>query len=218
MCGKPTLINNVETYANIPVIILKGGEWFSKLGTENSKGTKVFALAGKINNTGLVEIPMGTSLGEIIYDIGGGIPNRKKFKAAQTGGPSGGCIPKEYLNTPIDYDSLKELGTIMGSGGLIVVDEDTCMVDFARFFLEFVQDESCGKCAPCRMGTKRMLEILDRITKGQGEEGDIELLEELGHIIKETALCGLGQTAPNPVLSTIRYFRDEYEAHIKYKK
>ncbi|NPV43184.1 MAG: NADH-quinone oxidoreductase subunit NuoF [Firmicutes bacterium] len=216
--GKPTLINNVETYANIPVIILKGGEWFSKLGTENSKGTKVFALAGKINNTGLVEIPMGTSLGEIIYDIGGGIPNRKKFKAAQTGGPSGGCIPKEYLNTPIDYDSLKELGTIMGSGGLIVVDEDTCMVDFARFFLEFVQDESCGKCAPCRMGTKRMLEILDRITKGQGEEGDIELLEELGHIIKETALCGLGQTAPNPVLSTIRYFRDEYEAHIKYKK
>lgn len=216
--GKPTLINNVETYANICPIILNGADWYKKLGTENSKGTKVFALAGKINNTGLVEVPMGTTLGEIVYDIGGGIPKGKRFKAAQTGGPSGGCIPKEHLNAPIDYDSLKELGTIMGSGGLIVVDEDTCMVDFARFFLEFVQDESCGKCAPCRMGTKRMLEILDRITKGQGQEGDIERLEELGTIIKETALCGLGQTAPNPVLSTIRYFRDEYEAHIKDKK
>ncbi|MDK2836479.1 MAG: NADH-quinone oxidoreductase subunit [Thermosediminibacterales bacterium] len=216
--GKPTIINNVETFANIPVIILKGSQWFNRLGSEKSKGTKVFALAGKINNTGLVEVPMGTKLGEIIYDIGGGIPNGKKFKAAQTGGPSGGCIPKEHLNAPIDYDSLKELGTIMGSGGLIVVDEDTCMVDFARFFLEFVQDESCGKCAPCRLGTKRMLEILDRITKGEGEEGDIEKLEELGKIIKETALCGLGQTAPNPVLSTIRYFRHEYEAHIKHKK
>lgn len=216
--GKPTLINNVETYANVPVIILKGASWFSSLGTENSKGTKVFALAGKINNTGLVEVPMGTSLGEIIYDIGGGIPGEKKFKAAQTGGPSGGCIPKTYLNTPIDYESLKELGTIMGSGGLIVLDEDTCMVDFARFFLEFVQDESCGKCAPCRMGTKRMLEILERITRGEGEEGDIEKLKELGEIIKETALCGLGQTAPNPVLSTIKYFRHEYEAHIRDKK
>lgn len=216
--GKPTLINNVETYANICPIILRGADWFASYGTENSKGTKVFALAGKIKNTGLVEVPMGTTLGEIIYDIGGGIPGRKKFKAAQTGGPSGGCIPRQYLNTPVDYESLKELGTIMGSGGLIVVDEDTCMVDFAKYFLEFVQEESCGKCAPCRLGTKRMLEILDRITRGEGREGDIEKLLELGEIIKETALCGLGQTAPNPVLSTIRYFRDEYEAHIKYKK
>ncbi|MGB9840333.1 NADH-quinone oxidoreductase subunit NuoF [Thermovenabulum sp.] len=216
--GKPTLINNVETYANICPIILRGADWFSGYGTENSKGTKVFALAGKIKNTGLVEVPMGTALGEIIYDIGGGIPGGKKFKAAQTGGPSGGCIPKKYLNTPVDYESLKELGTIMGSGGLIVVDEDTCMVDFAKYFLQFVQDESCGKCAPCRLGTKRMLEIMERITRGEGKEGDIERLIELGEIIKETALCGLGQTAPNPVLSTIRYFRDEYEAHIKYKK
>lgn len=216
--GKPTLINNVETYANICPIILNGAEWFASYGTSNNTGTKVFALAGKINNTGLVEVPMGTSLGDIIYDIGGGIPGGKKFKAAQTGGPSGGCIPREYLNTPVDYETLKELGTIMGSGGLIVVDEDTCMVDFAKFFLQFVQDESCGKCAPCRLGTKRMLEILERITRGEGREGDIERLIDTGNIIKETALCGLGQTAPNPVLSTIRYFRDEYEAHIKYKK
>ncbi|MFZ5924881.1 MAG: NAD(P)-binding protein, partial [Bacillota bacterium] len=216
--GKPTLINNVETYANIPPIILKGAEWFASIGTEKSKGTKVFALAGKINNTGLVEVPMGIPLGEIIFDIGGGIPGGKKFKAAQTGGPSGGCVPAEFLNTPVDYESLKELGTIMGSGGLIIMDEDTCMVDLARFFLEFTQDESCGKCAPCRIGTKRMLEILTRITRGQGREGDIERLIKLGTWIKETALCGLGQTAPNPVLTTIRYFRDEYEAHIRDKK
>lgn len=216
--GKPTLINNVETYANIPVIILKGPEWFASIGTPRSKGTKVFALAGKINNTGLVEVPMGIPLGEIIYDIGGGIPGGKKFKAAQTGGPSGGCIPREFLNTPVDYESLTSLGTIMGSGGLIVMDEDTCMVDLAKFFLEFTQDESCGKCAPCRIGTKRMLEILTRITHGQGREGDIERLIKLGTWIKETALCGLGQTAPNPVLTTIRYFRDEYEAHIRDKK
>jgi NADH-quinone oxidoreductase subunit F len=215
--GKPTVINNVETWANIAPIILNGANWFSALGTEKSKGTKVFALAGKINNTGLVEVPMGTPLGEIIYDIGGGIPKGGKFKAAQTGGPSGGCIPREYLNVAVDYDSLQELGTIMGSGGLIVMDEDTCMVDLAKFFLEFVQDESCGKCAPCRIGTKRMLEILDRITHGKGREGDIELLIELSHGIKAAALCGLGQTAPNPVLSTIRYFRDEYEAHIKHQ-
>lgn len=216
--GKPTVINNVETWANIPPIILKGAEWFSSVGTQGSKGTKVFALAGKINNTGLVEVPMGITLGEVIYDIGGGIPKGKKFKAAQTGGPSGGCIPKEYLNTPIDYETLKELGTMMGSGGLIVMDEDTCMVDMAKFFMRFVQDESCGKCAPCRIGTKRMLEILDRITKGQGREGDVELLIDLGEKIKDTALCGLGQSAPNPVLSTIRYFRDEYDAHIRKKK
>ncbi|HHY38010.1 MAG TPA: NADH-quinone oxidoreductase subunit NuoF [Clostridia bacterium] len=216
--GKPTVINNVETLANVPTIIRNGWEWFASMGTERSKGTKVFALAGKINNNGLVEIPMGTTLGTIIYDIGGGIPRGRKFKAAQTGGPSGGCIPVEHLNTPIDYESLAALGTIMGSGGLIVMDEDTCMVDLAKFFLEFVQDESCGKCTPCRVGTKRMLEILDRITKGEGKEGDIELLIELGQQIKDAALCGLGQTAPNPVLSTIRYFRDEYEAHIKDKK
>jgi len=215
--GKPTVINNVETWANIPPIILKGAQWFASLGTEKSKGTKVFALAGKINNTGLVEVPMGTKLGEIIFDIGGGIPNGKKFKAAQTGGPSGGCIPREFLNVPVDYESLIELGTMMGSGGLIVMDEDTCMVDLAKFFLEFVQDESCGKCTPCRIGTKRMLEILNRITQGEGREGDIELLIELSEGIKKSALCGLGQSAPNPVLSTIRYFREEYEAHIKHK-
>jgi NADH-quinone oxidoreductase subunit F len=215
---KPTLLNNVETYANIAPIVLKGASWYAGFGTEKSKGTKVFALAGDINNTGLVEVPMGTPLGAIIYDIGGGIRNDRKFKAAQTGGPSGGCIPREMLNTPVDYESLKELGAIMGSGGLIVMDEDTCMVDLARFFLDFVQDESCGKCTPCRIGTKRMLEILTRITQGEGREGDIELLEELGRKISESALCGLGQTAPNPVLSTIRYFRDEYEAHIKDRR
>jgi NADH-quinone oxidoreductase subunit F len=213
--GKPTVINNVETLANIPTIIREGWEWFASIGTEKSKGTKVFALAGKINNNGLVEIPMGTSLGEVIYDIGGGIPDGKKFKAAQTGGPSGGCIPAEYLNTPIDYESLTALGTIMGSGGLIIMDEDTCMVDLAKFFLDFVKDESCGKCTPCRIGTTRMLEILDRISKGQGKEEDLDLLVELGQQIKDTALCGLGQTAPNPVLSTIKYFRDEYLAHIR---
>jgi NADP-reducing hydrogenase subunit HndC len=216
--GKPTVINNVETWANIPPIILKGPEWFASIGTEKSKGTKVFALAGKVNNTGLVEVPMGTTLREIIFDIGGGIPGGKQFKAAQTGGPSGGCIPARYLDVPVDYESLTRLGAIMGSGGLIIMDEDTCMVDLARFFLEFVQDESCGKCSPCRIGTKRMLEIVERITRGEGRDGDIELLEELGHGIKSSALCGLGQTAPNPVLSTIRHFRDEYEAHIYHKK
>jgi NADH-quinone oxidoreductase subunit F len=216
--GKPSLLNNVETYANIPVILTKGAEWFAGFGTEKSKGTKVFALAGKVNNTGLVEVPIGTPLGEILYDIGGGIPGGKHFKAAQLGGPSGGCIPKEYLNVPVDYETLTELGAIMGSGGLIVMDEDSCMVDVARFFLDFVQDESCGKCVPCRIGTKRMLEILNRICEGKGEEGDIERLEELGAKIKDTALCGLGQTAPNPVLSTIRHFRDEYVAHIRDKQ
>jgi NADH-quinone oxidoreductase subunit F len=215
--GKPTIINNVETFANVPSILLKGSEWFASLGTPGSKGTKVFALAGDINNTGIVEVPMGMSLGDILFKIGGGIPKKKAFKAAQTGGPSGGCITKEFLNTPVDYDSLSKLGAIMGSGGLISMDEDTCMVDMARFFMEFVQDESCGKCVPCRTGTKRMLEILERITRGEGQEGDIELLEELGETIKATAICGLGQTAPNPVLSTIKNFRVEYEEHIRDK-
>ncbi len=215
---KPTILNNVETYANIPVIILKGAQWFSGIGTEKSKGTKVFALGGKINNTGLVEVPMGTTLREVVYDIGGGIPNGKKFKAAQTGGPSGGCIPVSHLDTPIDYDSLIALGSMMGSGGLIVMDEDNCMVDIAKFFLEFTVDESCGKCPPCRIGTKRMLEILERITEGKGGDGDIEKLELLAKNIKTSALCGLGQTAPNPVLSTLKYFRDEYEAHVYGKK
>ena len=212
---KPTILNNVETYANIPVILLKGADWFNTIGTEKSKGTKVFAIGGKINNTGLVEIPMGTTLREVIYDIGGGIPKGKKFKAAQTGGPSGGCIPASHIDTPIDYDNLIALGSMMGSGGLIVMDEDNCMVDIAKFFLEFTVDESCGKCPPCRIGTKRMYEILERITSGKGEEGDIEKLETLAESIKQGALCGLGQTAPNPVLSTIKYFRDEYEAHVK---
>ncbi|AAM24149.1 NADP-reducing hydrogenase subunit HndC [Caldanaerobacter subterraneus subsp. tengcongensis MB4] len=216
--GKPTIINNVETFANIPPIILNGGEWFASIGTEKSKGTKVFALTGKVNNTGLIEVPMGTTLREIIYEIGGGIPGGKKFKAVQIGGPSGGCIPAELLDTPIDYDSLTSAGAMMGSGGLVVMDEDTCMVNVAKFFLEFTVDESCGKCAPCRIGTKRMLELLDKITSGKGEEGDIEKLEELAKTIKATALCGLGQTAPNPVLSTLRYFRHEYEAHIKEKR
>ena len=214
----PSLLNNVETYANIPEIILKGAEWYASFGTDKSKGTKVFALAGAVNNTGLVEVPIGIPLGEIIYDIGGGVRDGKTFKAAQIGGPSGGCIPKEYLNVPVDYDSLTELGAIMGSGGLIVMDEDSCMVDMARFFLDFVQDESCGKCSPCRIGTKRMLEILNRICEGKGEEGDIEKLITLGNTIKDTALCGLGQTAPNPVLSTIRHFREEYIAHIRDKR
>jgi len=215
---KPTLLNNVETYANIPQIILKGPEWFASIGTEKSKGTKVFAVGGKINNTGLVEIPMGTTLREVIYDIGGGIPNGKKFKAAQTGGPSGGCIPASPIDTPIDYDSLTQLGSMMGSGGLIIMDEDTCMVDIAKFFLEFTVDESCGKCPPCRIGTKRMYEILERITEGKGEEGDIEKLEMLAKNIKASALCGLGQTAPNPILSTLRYFRHEYIEHVRDKK
>ncbi len=216
--GKPTILNNVETYANVCQIILNGAEWFSSMGTERSKGTKVFALGGKINNTGLVEVPMGTKLREIIFDIGGGIPNGKAFKAAQTGGPSGGCIPASLLDTEIDYDNLLAIGSMMGSGGMIVMDEDNCMVDIARFFLDFTVDESCGKCTPCRVGTRRMLEILDRICEGKGEEGDIEKLESLANSIKNTALCGLGQTAPNPVLSTIRYFRNEYEAHIYEKR
>ncbi|MBP7460754.1 MAG: NADH-quinone oxidoreductase subunit NuoF [Candidatus Delongbacteria bacterium] len=214
----PTLLNNVETYANIPPIILNGGEWFAQWGTEGSKGTKVFALAGAINNTGLIEVPMGIPMGEIIYDIGGGVPKGKEFKAVQAGGPSGGCIPKEYLNTPVDYESLKKLGAIVGSGGLIIMDEDTCMVDLARFFMDFIVEESCGKCTPCRVGTKRMLQILNRITRGEGKMEDIDLLINLGEQITKTALCGLGQTAANPVLSTLRYFRHEYEEHIKYKK
>ncbi|MBC8597042.1 NADH-quinone oxidoreductase subunit NuoF [Qingrenia yutianensis] len=216
--GKPTVLNNVETYANIPVIINEGAEEFAKIGTEKSKGTKVFAVGGKIHNTGLVEIPMGTTLREIVYEIGGGIPNGKKFKAAQTGGPSGGCIPAQYLDIPIDYDSLISIGSMMGSGGLIVMDEDTCMVDIAKFFLAFTVDESCGKCAPCRIGTKRMYEILDKITKGNGTLDDIKNLKELCYNVKESALCGLGQTAPNPILSTLRYFEDEYIAHVVDKK
>jgi len=215
---KPSVLNNVETYANIPQIILKGGSWYSSIGTERSKGTKVFALTGAVNNVGLVEVPMGTPIGDIIFDIGGGIRNGKGYKAAQLGGPSGGCIPAAALNTPTDYEEIVKLGAIMGSGGLIVMDEDTCMVDTARFFMEFCQEESCGKCTPCREGTKRMLQILQRICKGEGRDGDIDLLEELASIIKDSALCGLGQTAPNPVLSTIRYFREEYEAHIYDKK
>ncbi len=216
--AKPTMLNNVETYANVAQIILKGADWFASMGTEKSKGTKVFALGGKINNTGLVEVPMGTPLRTIIYDIGGGIPNGKKFKAVQTGGPSGGCLPAELLDTPVDYDNLIAAGSMMGSGGMIVMDEDNCMVDIARFFLDFTVDESCGKCTPCRVGTRRMLEILERIVNGKGEEGDIERLEELANTIKSTALCGLGQTAPNPVLSTLKFFRSEYEAHIREKR
>ena len=212
--GKPSILNNVETYANVPQIILNGAEWFSSMGTEKSKGTKVFALGGKITNTGLVEVPMGTTLREIIEDIGGGIPNGKKFKAAQTGGPSGGCIPAQHLDTPIDYDNLIAIGSMMGSGGLIVMDEDNCMVDIAKFFLEFTVDESCGKCTPCRIGNKRLLELLNKITDGNGTLEDLEKMEELCHYIKNNSLCGLGQTAPNPVLSTLRYFRDEYLAHI----
>ena len=216
--GKPTVLNNVETYANVPQIILNGAEWFAAMGTEKSKGTKVFALGGKINNTGLVEVPMGTTLREIVEEIGGGIPGGKQFKAAQTGGPSGGCIPAEHLDIPIDYDNLIAIGSMMGSGGLIVMDEETCMVDIAKFFLEFTVEESCGKCTPCRVGTKRLYEMLERITKGKGKASDIDELQDLCHYIKENSLCGLGQTAPNPVLSTLHYFRDEYEAHIKDKK
>ena len=215
--GKPTILNNVETYANIPQIILKGADWFASMGTEKSKGTKVFALGGKIKHTGLVEIPMGTTLREVIEEIGGGIPNGKKFKAAQTGGPSGGCIPAEHFDIPIDYDNLISIGSMMGSGGLIVMDEDTCMVDIAKFFLEFTVDESCGKCTPCRVGTKRLLEMLDKITQGKGTMADLDKMEQLCYYIKDNALCGLGQTAPNPVLSTLRYFRHEYEAHVKDK-
>ena len=216
--AKPTVLNNVETYANIPRIILNGAEWFASMGTEKSKGTKVFALGGKINNTGLVEVPMGTTLREVIEDIGGGIPNGKKFKAAQTGGPSGGCIPAEHFDIPIDYDNLISIGSMMGSGGLIVMDEDNCMVDIAKFFLEFTVDESCGKCTPCRIGTKRMYEMLDKITKGKATLEDLDKLEELCYYIKANSLCGLGQTAPNPVLSTLRYFKDEYVAHVVEKR
>jgi len=216
--GKPTNINNVETWANVPHIVRRGADWFSAIGTETSKGTKVFSLVGKVKNTGLVEVPMGIPLREIVYDIGGGILNDKKFKAVQTGGPSGGCITEELLDTPVDYESLTRAGSIMGSGGMIVMDEDTCMVEVARYFLSFTQEESCGKCTPCREGTRHMLTILQRITAGEGVEEDIEILEDMGRKIKDTSLCGLGQTAPNPVLTTIRYFRHEYEAHIRDKK
>jgi NADP-reducing hydrogenase subunit HndC len=216
--GCPTVINNVETWANVPVIILRGAEWFSSIGTKTSKGTKIFSLVGKINNTGLIEVPMGITLREIIYEIGGGIPKGKKFKAVQTGGPSGGCIPASLIDLPIDYESLTEAGSMMGSGGMIVMDEDTCMVDVAKFFIQFTNDESCGKCSTCREGSEAMLEVLTRITEGEGKEGDVEFLEELGGAIKDASMCGLGKTLPNPVLSTIRYFRDEYEAHIKEKR
>lgn len=216
--GKPTLINNVETYANITRIILNGAKWYASIGTEKSKGTKVFALGGNVNNIGLVEVPMGTTLREIVFDIGGGIPNGREFKAAQTGGPSGGCIPKEHLDTPIDYESLSNTGSMMGSGGLIVMDDSKCMVNIAKFYLDFTVSESCGKCTPCRIGTKRMLEILDRMCEGKADEDDLYKLEKLALNIKKSAICGLGQTAPNPVLSTLKYFRDEYMEHIKYKK
>ena len=215
---RPTILNNVETYANICPIILRGAEWFSSIGSEKSKGTKVFALGGRIQNTGLVEVPMGTTLRTIVEEIGGGVPNGKKFKAAQTGGPSGGCIPAEHIDTPIDYDNLAAIGTMMGSGGLIVMDEDTCMVDIAKFFLEFTVDESCGKCTPCRVGTKRLLELLTKITEGRGTMEDLDRIEELAAFIKSNSLCGLGQTAPNPVLSTLRYFREEYREHILEKR
>ena len=216
--AKPTILNNVETYANVPRIILNGADWFASMGTEKSKGTKVFAVGGKIINTGLVEVPMGTTLREVVYDIGGGIPNGKKFKAAQTGGPSGGCIPAEHLDVPIDYDNLIAIGSMMGSGGLIVMDEDNCMVDIAKFFLEFTVDESCGKCTPCRVGCKRLLELLTKVTDGTATMDDLDEMEKLCYYIKDNALCGLGQTAPNPVLSTLKYFRHEYEEHILEKK
>jgi len=216
--GKPTILNNVETYANIPQIILKGADWFSSMGTEKSKGTKVFALGGKINNTGLVEIPMGMTLREVVYDIGGGIPNGKKFKAAQTGGPSGGCISEKDIDIEIDYDNLVSIGSMMGSGGLIVMDEDNCMVDMAKFFLEFTVEESCGKCTPCRIGTKRLYEMLEKITSGNGTMQDLDEIKELSEYIKNNSLCGLGQTAPNPVLSMMSNFEEEYIAHIRDKK
>ena len=215
---KPTVLNNVETLANIGQIILNGGAWYASVGTESSKGTKVFALSGDVNNIGLVEVPMGTSLRTIVYDIGGGIPGKKKFKAVQLGGPSGGCVPEQYLDTPVDYEAIAKVGAIMGSGGAIVMDENTCMVDMARFFMDFVQDESCGKCTPCREGTRRLLQLLEKICEGRGEPQDLSTMEELSAAIKETALCGLGQTGPNPVLSTLRYFRHEYEAHIYEKR
>lgn len=216
--GRPTILNNVETWANIPRIIMNGADWFASMGTEKSKGTKVFALGGKIQNVGLVEIPMGTTLREVVEEIGGGVPNGKKFKAAQTGGPSGGCIPASNFDVPIDYDNLVSIGSMMGSGGLIVMDEDDCMVDIAKFFLEFTVDESCGKCTPCRVGNKRLLEILEKITEGKATMEDLDKLEKLANLIKKTSLCALGQTAPNPVLSTLNHFRDEYVAHIQDKK
>jgi NADH:ubiquinone oxidoreductase subunit F (NADH-binding)/(2Fe-2S) ferredoxin/NAD-dependent dihydropyrimidine dehydrogenase PreA subunit len=215
---KPTVLNNVETLANIPQIILNGGAWYASVGTEKSKGTKVFALSGDVNNIGLVEVPMGTSLRTIIYDIGGGISNKKKFKAVQLGGPSGGCVPEQHIDTPVDYEAIAKVGAIMGSGGMIVMNENTCMVDMARFFMDFIQDESCGKCTPCREGTRRLLQILEKICEGHGEPGDIDTLDELSKVIKESALCGLGQTGPNPVLSTLRYFKEEYYAHIYEKR
>jgi NADH:ubiquinone oxidoreductase subunit F (NADH-binding) len=215
--GKPTNINNVETWANVPLILRKGADWYTKIGTRRSKGTKIFSLVGKINNTGLVEVPMGITLREIVYDIGGGIQDNKKFKAIQTGGPSGGCIPAEKLDLPIDYDTLAKAGSIMGSGGMIIMDEETCMVDIARYFLNFTQEESCGKCVPCRIGTKQLVDILNKITEGDGEEDDLKKLENLSKTIKEGSLCGLGHGAPNPVLTTLRYFRKEYESHIKSK-
>jgi NADH-quinone oxidoreductase subunit F/NAD(P)H dehydrogenase (quinone)/NADP-reducing hydrogenase subunit HndC len=215
---KPTVLNNVETYANVAQIITNGGDWYASIGTEGSKGTKVFALTGAVRNIGLVEVPMGTSLREIIFEVGGGIPKKRKFKAVQLGGPSGGCVPMSHIDTPVDYESIAKVGAIMGSGGMIVMDDRTCMVDMARFFMDFIQDESCGKCTPCREGTKRMLEILNKITTGKGEPGDIEHLEELSDMIRDSALCGLGQTGPNPVLSTLQYFRDEYEAHVYEKR
>ncbi len=216
--NKPTVLNNVETWANVPLIINKGADWYSKIGTENSKGTKIFSLVGKINHTGLVEVPMGITLREIVYEIGGGIPGDKKFKAVQTGGPSGGCIPENLLDLPVDFDELTNAGSMMGSGAMIVMDEENCMVDIARYFLEFLEDESCGKCVPCREGLRRMREILDDITQGRGEESHLEMLEEMSEVINDGALCGLGQTAPNPVMTTLKYFRDEYKAHIQDKK
>ena len=216
--GKPTIINNVETFANVGQIILKGADWFKSIGTEDSPGTKVFALGGKVNHTGLVEVPMGATLRDIVFDIGGGIPNGRKYKAVQTGGPSGGCIPAEYLDTPVDFASLAKIGSIMGSGGIIVLDETDCMVDIARFYLDFTVAESCGKCVPCREGTKRMLEILERITAGEGTPEDLDRLETLAEVITNSSLCGLGQTAANPVVSTLKYFREEYEAHVYEKR
>lgn len=215
---KPTILNNVETMANVPQIILNGGQWYADVGTETSKGTKVFAISGDVNNIGLVEVPMGTSLRELIFDIGGGIPKKRRFKGVQLGGPSGGCVPEHLLDTPVDYEEITKVGAIMGSGGVIVMDENTCMVDMARFFMEFIQEESCGKCTPCREGTRRLLQILEKICQGKGQPGDIEVMEQLSETIRETALCGLGQTGPNPVLSTLRYFRDEFEAHIYEKR
>jgi bidirectional [NiFe] hydrogenase diaphorase subunit len=216
--GKPTLINNVETFANIPPIVRRGGAWFAGIGTEKSKGTKVFALAGRIRNTGLIEVPMGTPLREIVFEIGGGIPEGRRFKAVQTGGPSGGCIPEQFLDMPVDYESLTQVGSIMGSGGMIVMDETSCMVDVAKFFIEFCMSESCGKCAPCRVGTAQIHHLLDKITRGAGRPGDLALLEELCDLVRHTSLCGLGQTAPNPVMSTLRYFREEYAAHIEERR